>query len=208
MLDLEQLAGTRTAESSVPPRHQAIEAAAPVRLVPYDATADREADKLLPWLWQRMQHDDLVDYYFPGQQQTGFSDFTQLMSGAGKVALFITDDKSGQWSKTIAGFITWQPMAMGMSNAIVAGFIFFREFWDGRLTMEAARLAFEHWFTTYPTNMVLGVCPSLHRAAMIYNKRIGLHESGRLPNAHLYKGTVCDAVLYSMTREQWEASCR
>lgn len=202
MLDLERLAGTRTEERDSP-----VPAVTPtnavVRLVPYDATVDAESSRLLPWLWQRLQADELVDYYFPGQERTGFSDFTALLSGPDKVALFITDDPSGQWAKTIAGFITWSPLAMGMSNAIIAGFIFFREFWDGKLTTEAARLAFEFWFTSRPTNMILGVCPALHRTAMIYNKRIGLHESGRLPAAHLYKGAVCDAVLYSLTREQW-----
>jgi RimJ/RimL family protein N-acetyltransferase len=50
---------------------------------------------------------------------------------------------------------------------------------------------------------VLGVCPSLHHAAIQYNRRIGLREIGRIPGAHLYKGTPCDAILYALTKEEW-----
>src|ERR1700693_5707576 len=87
-----------------------------VRIVPYNAVNDTQADAMLPWLWKRMQTDDLVDYYFPGQSATGFSNFVRLFSGDGNVALVVTDSQSGQWNDTIAGFISWTPSLMGMSN--------------------------------------------------------------------------------------------
>lgn len=177
-----------------------------VTVVPYDATIDRESDKLLPWLWQKLQKDDLVDLYFPGQTDTGFAAFVHLLSGEGSThsALLVTDDKSGQWDKTVAGFITWQPMPLGAANSIVAGFIFYREFWDHRVTLAAAEAAFKFWFDGMKIDMVLGVCPALHRTAMLYNQRVGLREVGRLPKCHLYKEQPCDAVLYALTREQWK----
>ena len=178
--------------------------AASVRVVPYNACYDAQADSFLPWMWKRMQDDDLVDYYFPGQQSTGFATFVRLFSGDAQVALFVNEAESKQWNDRIVGFITWTPSHMGASEVLIAGFIFFRKWWDHRTTDDAARAAFTHWFKETPAQVVLGVCPALHTAAIRYNKRIGLRETGRITKAHIYKSQPCDAILYEMTREQWE----
>lgn len=183
---------------------------APVSVVLYDACLDPQADSFLPWLWKRMQDDDLVDYYFPGQKDTGFATFVRLFSGDAQVAIFKTDDERSQlWEDRIPGFITWTPSRMGASNMIIAGFIFFRKWWDHRTTDDAAQAAFTAWFSAEPKiDVVLGLCPSFHLTAMRYNKRVGLSEIGRIPRAHIYKGNPCDAVLFAITREQWEARCQ
>lgn len=176
-----------------------------VRILPYNATVDPQGDKFLPYIWQRMQKDDLVDYYFPGQKDTGFATFVRLFSGDGNVALVLTDSTTKQWNDTVAGFITWTPMHMGLSNVLIAGFVFFREFWDHHTTDDAGAAAFRFWFKDAGAELVMGVCPSLHTTAIRYNKRIGLHEMGRIPGAHLYKETPCDAILVGITRDEWRA---
>lgn len=198
---LDTLSGTTTTAQASPA------ASSPVRVVPYNATHDPQADAFLSWMWRRMQHDDLVDYYFPGQKDTGFAAFARLMSGDANVALIVTDNESKQWNDTIAGFITWSPTKMGASNVIIAGFIFFREHW-GHVTDSAAHASFIYWFDQTDTEVVLGVCPSLHALAIKYNRRIGMTECGRIPNGHLFKGQVCDAILFSLTRDAWRAKCQ
>lgn len=193
---LDVLAGT-TAPAISPQSHPH------VRVVPYNAIHDTQADAFLSYLWKRMQRDDLVDYYFPGQRDTGFASFVRLFSGDGNVALIVTDDQSGQWDKTIAGFITWSPSVMGASEVLIAGFIFFREFWDKHTTDEAGARSFDFWFSQTQAKVILGVCPSEHVTALRYNKRIGLHEIGRIPLAHIFKGQPCDAVLVAITRDEW-----
>lgn len=174
-----------------------------IRVIPYNAIYDPQADAFLPWMWKKMQTDDLVDYYFPGQKDTGFATFVRMFSGDAQVALIAVDSATKQWDDTIAGFITWTPTAMGASEMIVAGFIFFRKFWDHHTTDEAGVRAFDYWFKETNAQCVLGLCPALHATAMRYNKRVGLHEIGRIPLAHLYKGQPCDAVLFAITREEW-----
>jgi RimJ/RimL family protein N-acetyltransferase len=94
---------------------------------------------------------------------------------------------------------------MGMSNVVIAGFNFFREFWDHKTTDAAGVVAFNYWFTASepPVEVVLGSCPATHVVALRYNKRVGLKETGRIPLAHIFKGERCDAVLVAMTREEW-----
>ena len=202
---LDRLAGN----APVPEAGPSSPASPSVSAIPYNACFDPQADAFLPWMWKKMQEDDLVDYYFPGQKDTGFATFVRLMSGDAQVALFKTEDsESVQWEDRVAGFITWAPQRMGSSDVTIAGFIFFRKFWDKHTTDDAAKVAFKYWFTETPAAVVLGVCPSTHIAAMRYNKRIGLHEMGRLPLCHLYKGEVCDAVLMGMTKAEWEGKCQ
>ena len=202
---LDLLAGTApTQDIVVTPEVHAPEKPA-LRLVRYNALIDPQADSFLPWLWKRMQDDDLVDYYFPGQKDTGFATFVRLFSGDAQVAIFINDSIAGDnWSERVIGFITWTPLAMGSVEMLIAGFIFFRDYWDHRTTDEAARAAWKLWFDGTQVHAVLGVCPSLHIAAMRYNKRVGLKEVGRLTGAHLFRTQPCDAVLFEMTRKQWE----
>lgn len=204
---LDTLAGmTDTSHANV---HHEPKPASPkhgVSVVPYNACLDPQADTFLPWVWKKMQDDDLVDYYFPGQKDTGFATFVRLFSGDAQVAIFKTEDKSSEfWEARIPGFITWTESRMGASDMLIAGFIFFRKFWDHHTTDEAARAAFSYWFKTTDAKIVLGVCPALHHAAIRYNKRIGLHEIGRIPMAHIYQGKPCDAILFALTREEWTA---
>lgn len=176
-----------------------------VDIVPYNAVYDPQASDFLAWMWKKMQEDDLVDYYFPGQKETGYAQFVRMMSGDANVGLVVTKVDSDQWNDKVAGFISWTPMHLGSVTVAVAGFIFFRQFWDHHTTDDAGKVAFKFWFTETDSDQVLGVCPSTHAAAVRYNKRIGLREVGRLLGAHLFKGEKCDAVLYVITKEAWAA---
>jgi len=210
---LDVLAGTETqAVVGSNPRAEAPASCQSVgiEVIPYNACLDPQADSFLPWLWKRMQDDDLVDYYFPGQKDTGFATFVRMFSGDAQVALFkSTDESLGRtWEDRIPGFITWSPMRMGASDMIIAGVIFFRKWWGHETTDVAAQSAFKFWFSNPDLDVILGVCASLHRAIDAYNKRVGFRETGRITGAHLYKGRKCDAVLYEITRKQWEGLCR
>lgn len=207
LLDTLAGAGEREVTTKVPVA-QSVNTGGSVNLIPYNAIYDAQADAMLPWLWKKMQDDDLVDYYFPGQKETGFATFVRLMSGDANVVLVTRDDPSHQWEDTVAGFVTWTEMHLGATMQIVAGFIFFRKFWDHKLADETARKAFEYWFTKTDAQLVLGNCPSLHRLAIIFNKRVGLKEAGRLPMIHTFQGAPCDAILFVMTREDWQKERR
>lgn len=181
-----------------------------LEVIPYDARADALADRMLPWLWQQMQKDDLVDLYFPGQEQTGFATVVRMLSGDSNVGMFkLKNPADDTIEATLPGFITWTTFPMGASRTIIAGFIFFKRWWGHGVPDEAARVAFNYWFNgSEPIDIVLGSCPSLHKLAIAYNERVGLREIGRIPEAHLYKGRKCDAILYAMTKREWSERCQ
>jgi RimJ/RimL family protein N-acetyltransferase len=177
-------------------------------VIPYNANYDKDASSFLTWLWNRLRTEGLVEHYFPGEGETGFASLVKLFSGEGtQVAVVTTVTLDGQSDK-MAGFITWSTMPLGAKNVAMAGFIFFREFWDHKTTDDAGAAAFEFWFTKTDNEIVVGACPSLNRTAMRYNARIGLKEVGRIPTAHLFSGHECDAVLWCITKQQWQEAQR
>jgi len=176
-----------------------------VRLIPYDARADKQAVDFLAWLWRKLQADDLVDYYFPGERETGYAMFVRMLSGDAEVGLVDTGADSNQWEDRIAGFISWTPLKLGTREMAVAGLIFFKKFWDHRTSYEAGQLALRYWFTQTKVESVLGVCPAPHVLINRYNKRMGLHECGTLKGAHMLHGQVCDATLWEITKDEWLA---
>ena len=187
--------------------HEPAKSTGEIEVIPYNACLDSLADRLLPWLWQKLQTDDLVDLYFPGQTQTGFATLVRMFSGDANVAMFkIAKPASDTLDAMLPGFITWTPIPMGACSIISAGFVFFKQWWGHGLPDAAGAAAFKFWFTQEPRiDIVLGFCPALHRLAIAYNERIGLHEIGRIPKAHLFRGKPCDAIEFAITREEWEA---
>src|SRR5215471_8817923 len=98
---LDTLAGTPI---PTPPQQVVVKEPAPsraVEVIPYNALADPDADKFLPWCWQKLQADDLVDYYFPGQRETGFATLVRMFSGDANVALFKVDAPGNTWDDRI-----------------------------------------------------------------------------------------------------------
>lgn len=176
-----------------------------VSVIPYDARRDPEADAFLSWLWRRMKSDGLVDLYFPGQTETGYTSLVNMFSSDTGAALFKLDDTdSDQWSERIPGFITWSIAQFGSAPVLIAGFIFFRDFWDGKTTSDAGAAAFDFWFTKTKAEEVLGLCPASHHVAIRYNKRVGLTERMRLSNCALFHGDPCDAIIFGISRSDWQ----
>jgi len=122
------MAGTILDTLAGPAQPQPVVVTSPstVFVVPYNARDDKISDLLLPSLWKQLKEDGIAELYFPGQSETGFADFVELMSGKGtSVALCALPNEKNE-PQTIIGFITWSPMKMGQANIAMAGFEFFR----------------------------------------------------------------------------------
>ena len=202
---LDTLAGTEAVTTPVVASPTA--ASHRVSVIPYNASRDPEADAFLSWLWRRMKADGLTDLYFPGQVETGYTSLVEMFSKPTGAALFKLDDtESDQWNDRIPGFITWSIQQFGNAPVLIAGFIFFREFWDHKTTSDAGAAAFKFWFEDHAAAQVqevLGLCPSLHVVAQRYNKRVGLRERMRLSGCALFHNEPCDAIVYGMSRSEW-----
>lgn len=174
-----------------------------VALIPYNAVYDPQAADFLAWMWRRMQQDDLVDYYFPGQKETGYATFVRMMSGDAQVGIVKAATDSTQWDDIIAGFISWTPLTLGTRKMAVAGLVFFKKFWGHKVADEAGAMALRYWFEDTDVESVLGVCPEPHHLISRYNERMGLHKCGTLKGAHVFRGSSCNATLWELTKDEW-----
>src|SRR5579864_2570625 len=64
-------------------------------VIPYTASADKNASYFLPWFWQRLKEEGLIELYFPGAAETSFGEFCVLFTNPSvKKLLFLLKDPS------------------------------------------------------------------------------------------------------------------
>lgn len=200
---LDRLVGG-TPPTDVTPRKTNGDARPHVRCIPYNANFDKDADKLLPWLWKQISDDGLVELYFPGQKDLGFASFVKLLSGGEQVLLVTLCDANNQPQEVI-GFVSWGAVLFGQANAALAGFIFLRKYWNHHVSEEAGRETMRYWFDDLKLDVVLGGVAEHNRAANIYLHRLGWKRVGNIPLLHSYEGKQCANVLWYVSRDDYQA---
>ena len=194
---LDTLAGGGSTLKDVPRKVSGVD------VVPYTADLDPQADKFLPWMWNKLKEDGLVELYFPGQSEFGFANFVKMFSSNDtKVLLVVTKDAEGKFDQAV-GFATWQPMPLGATNAAMVGFVFLKDFWDRHVSVEAAQSIMRYWFDTSHIDVTVGAVAADNHLAQRFLLRIGWEKVGVLPAMHQYEGKQSDATLWCMTRQRF-----
>jgi len=162
-----------------------------LKLIPYNADLDPEAQNFLPWLWDKLKADDLISIYFHENPDVNFPTLVKLFSGGATVTLVMTgDDKSAK----LVGFGALTSLS---NKAASAGFVFFREFWDTHITTEAMKALLAYWFGQFELDSILGGVAEGNRAANIMLSRAGCKRQGKLPQLQHWKGLPVDAVVWA-----------
>lgn len=202
---LAALAGDTTAKP-IAPTPIAPKPTAPftgIRVIPYSAARHDDAQNFLPWMWEKLKKDNLVEIYFPGQTQTGFVNFCKLMSGDDtKILLVVTEDAEGNMGDAV-GFASAMLMPLGSGTAGMGGFIFFKDFWDGKTSKLAAREIMSHWFRENKFELMLGCIATLNHAAQHFLSQVGWTRIGEIPKMQEYFGKECSGILWQMTKERF-----
>lgn len=87
----------------------------------------------------------------------------------------------------------------------LGAFAFFREYWKPELTEAFGNICLGQWFNVLEYDLVYGVTPVPNRPARHYCKRIGFEYSARIPGFVSYHGKTVDAMVATMTRQQFNA---
>jgi len=175
-----------------------------IDVIPYSAHFDPNADKFLPWFWNRLKTDGLVELYFPDGKETGFASFVGLMSSnVTKVVLVVVKGTDGLVVDTV-GIATWDPLKMGMISVGIAGFIFLRDYWERHASLAAARRIMQMWFDELKLNVLLGLIAKDNHLANRFVQRAGWTLQGSLPMLHAYQGEISDSQMWTITREEFE----
>lgn len=201
-----------TSRPTHPARDRIMEGSWVLDVVPYTASADKNAHQFLPWFWQRLRDEGLIELYFPGMAETSFGEFASLFTAPGvKKLLFLLKDPSTLDNDlpTVVdciGFATWSPMEWGGQQVGNCGFIFFRDYWDRATTVKGCHRAMQYWF--HEMEPSLDVCLGLNPAGNVLVQRflpkIGWTRVGQLPIPQYYDGKYSDMVVWYITRRQFD----
>lgn len=177
-----------------------------VDVVPYNGNFDKDADKFLPWFWNRLKADGLIGLYYPEGAETSFCSFAKLFSGNTNIAVVVVRDDNGEIVDAM-GFATLELMPFGMAMAAHAGFIFLKEYWDHHTSDNAAHQIMRFWFESQNPRLdvVIGIVADANILAKRFLRRIGWAHSGDIPMVHQYASKQSDASIWYMTRQAFEA---
>jgi|SRR5579859_1393381 len=183
-----------------------------VDVIPYHADNDPNADHFLYWMWHKLKDDGLLALYFPDDQEKSYPTFVKLMSApVTRVILVVikspaTKDKPNGEVKDVIGFATWEPLRMGPATVGHAGFIFLHKYWQRQVSVEAGKRIMQHWFaeTEPKLDVALGLIADTNKLANRYVQALGWTRLGDLPGCHHYDGKQADAVIWRMTRAEFE----
>jgi RimJ/RimL family protein N-acetyltransferase len=172
-------------------------------LMPYVPRVGNVPEETLVILYKRLKDEGLWDIVFHEDSKltlTGFMNFF----GSGQAllqVLCITNDK---------GYI--EPVGMAWVAEIVlcgdiltkgiGSFLFFKDFQKPMYTDQFSEMILDYWFDYLNIDVIFGVTPEPNRAALIYVKRAGFKEVGRIPNYTTFDKQVVTGVITSMTKQE------
>lgn len=180
-----------------------------VDVIPYNAYFDDKCRHWLFWLYDKLREDDLLRLYYPNVDASdrSYPMFVRMMSSdTTQVLLVVLKDKKTEEVQGLVGIATYEKMQFGPSTLGHAGFIFIRQFWDHRTSLEAGQRIMRFWFEEMPQplDISVGIIAKTNILANRFVQRLGWVRVGELPDCQQYGGEPSDAVLWRVTRKQYE----
>ncbi len=162
-------------------------------------------EEALMLLYNRLKEQDLWDTVFHESPGMSLLEFMNFFSN-GNCLLQILCIVDGSTIVDIAGmsWIADITVCQNILTRAVGSFLFFQEYQKPMYTDPFSEMILGYWFEVLKMDLVVGVTPEPNRAALIYVKRAGLKEVGRLPNYTTYKGAIVTGVVTSMTKQEYQ----
>jgi RimJ/RimL family protein N-acetyltransferase len=87
----------------------------------------------------------------------------------------------------------------------LGAFAFFKEYWHPEVSKAFGDICLGHWFNVLEFDLIYGITPVQNRPARRYCQRLGFEYSAKIPGFVSYRGKTVDAMVATMTREQFNA---
>lgn len=181
----------------------------PYLMIPYlpqEGTSQHEA---LINLYFRLKQEGLDKVVFHENPDISLLEFMNFFSGPKcflQVLAIVKDEKLVD----ICGMAWLSDMCPcgGKLTKAVGSFLFFNDYQKPAYTDPFRDIIFDYWFDVLKVDTLVGLTPSLNRAASIFVKRLGLKEICRIPQYTTYEGQRCDGIISWLSKEEYYASKR
>lgn len=178
-------------------------------LLPYHPTAGAVSEDILVSIYRRLKDEGLFTTVFHEHPEMTLRDFlihlslpTTLVQYLGIVDQDIMVDGAGlAWLSDLT-------TCDGILTKGTGSFVFFKAYQSPAFTDQFASMILEYWFRELKVDTVVGLTPESNRAALVYAKRSGFKEAGKVPAFTTLDGQAVTGVITCMTKSDYEISRR
>jgi RimJ/RimL family protein N-acetyltransferase len=164
-------------------------------ILPYLPSVLEFKEDTLVGIYNRLKEEDLYKVVFHGNPTMDLSQFISFFSSPNVALSFFCVIVDGVEYPAGMCWLTDILTADGTIKTANGNFVFFKEYQKPSYTNEFGKIALDFWLNRLKLNVVVGMTPSDNRAALLYIKRLGFKEVGRIPNYAVLFGYVCDGVI-------------
>jgi hypothetical protein len=174
-------------------------------LMPYDCrVAGPLREEALIDLYKRLKAEDLWDIVFHEDAGVTLLKFMNFFSNGNALLQILTIVNDQDFIEPIGmSWVADITTCAGILTRGVGSFLFFKNYQKPMYTDQFSEMILEYWFEVLGLDVILGVTPEPNRAALIYVKRAGLKEIGRLPNYTTFRGEVVTGIVSSLTKQEY-----
>jgi RimJ/RimL family protein N-acetyltransferase len=172
--------------------------------MPYDPRVGGFKEESLIILYNRLKAEGLWDAVFHEDAGVNLLSFMNFFSD-GKALLQLLVLTDGDRIVDIVG-MSWLSDIVTCSGILTRGigsFVFFKDYQKPMYTDQFSEMILGYWFEVLGLDVILGVTPEPNRAALVYARRSGLREIGRLRGYTTFGGEVVTGVVFSLTKQEY-----
>lgn len=182
-----------------PPEQAEVE----IIVIPYTVATDPIGEVFLPGLWKRLRDEGIFDVFFHDYPDTNFAGFVKALSAPDSLIFMVAKQWADRQIEHMGMVTLGQVLDTKLTKRGVAGFLFFKQYWNHKDADEAGHKVLEYWFDTLGLDVVGGITPKLNRPALAYIHRLGFVSIGDIPHFSTIKGHESPATVSYLTRELW-----
>lgn len=177
-----------------------------VALVPY--VRGKEGvfpEEFLVGMYFRLKSEKTLDLLFPGWNHE--PDVVEFMSYFKDKPLMVGMVKADDppWKIMGLGWL-WDTEGPAGARKASCAYVFFRDFWGRDEVRKVARLALKYWFTECNIDIIFGAALKTNLRAQRFDREMGFRKDGELRKFFVKNGQLHDAVIVSMTRDEFIAA--
>jgi RimJ/RimL family protein N-acetyltransferase len=155
-------------------------------------------------IWSKAVCDGVIQRTFISGQVTTLGQFLMMMQNRNNLVSLVVEEAENPAA------LFWLS-DFGRNNAS-SHFFVFKEYW-GKRTKEVGATILKYWFDFKRTgtdepliDLLIGRIPLSNQAAIMYSKRFGFKECGRIPNMvwDVINQVYHDLVILVMERKDWK----
>ena len=175
---------------------------------PYHPKAGAFKEDALIRLYERLKTEELFDIVFHENPGLTALEFLNFFNQPRNLLLIFGVVDGDQFDTAGLAWLSDVTLCSDQLTRATGSFVYFKQYQRAPYTDAFGKRALEYWFKYLHINTLVGLTPESNRAALIYIKRLGLKECGRVPQFTTLFGKVTDAVVTVMTAveyEEWNA---